>query len=58
MQVNETTLNVTLPQVFFKHFASKNQLPGFYVSGTLAENGLISNSMSNHFVESQKGKKL
>ena len=32
--------NVTLPQVFFKHFASKNQLPGFYVSGTLVENGL------------------
>ena len=31
-------------QVFFKHFAkhfaSKNQLPDFYVSGTLVENGL------------------
>ena len=27
--------------VFFKHFASKNQLPGFYVSGTLVGNGLI-----------------
>ena len=26
----------------FKHFASKNQLPGFYISGTLVENGLIS----------------
>ena len=25
---------------FFKHFASKNQLPGFYISGTLVENGL------------------
>ena len=24
----------------FKHFASKNQLPGFYISGTLVENGL------------------
>ena len=23
----------------FKHFASKNQLPGFYISGTLVENG-------------------
>ena len=34
-------LNVTLPQVFFKHFASKNQLPGFYISGTLVENRLI-----------------
>ena len=29
-----------LPQVFFKHFASKNQLPGFYISETLVENGL------------------
>ena len=26
--------------MFFKHFASKNQLPGFYISGTLVENGL------------------
>ena len=32
--------NVALPQVFFKHFACKNQLPGFYISGTLVENGL------------------
>ena len=24
----------------FKHFASKNQLPGFYISGTLVENEL------------------
>ena len=31
---------VTLPQVFFKHFASKNQLPGLPVSETLVENGL------------------
>ena len=38
MQVIE---NVTLPQVFFKHFASKNQLPGFYISGILVKNGLI-----------------
>ena len=37
MQVIE---NVTLPQVFFKHFASKNQLPGLSISGTLAKNGL------------------
>ena len=27
---------------FFKYFASENQLPGFYISGTLFENGLIS----------------
>ena len=26
--------------MFFKHFASKNQLPGFYISETLVENGL------------------
>ena len=35
------TENVTLSQVFFKYFASKNQLPGFYISGTLVENWLI-----------------
>ena len=38
------TKNVTLPQVFFKHFSSKNQLPGFYINGTLVENGLRSNT--------------
>ena len=27
--------------VFFKHFASKNQLPGLSINGTLVENGLI-----------------
>ena len=27
-------------QVFFKHFASKNQLPGLSLSGTLVEIGL------------------
>ena len=32
--------NVTVPQVFFKHFASKSQLPGFYISRTLVKNGL------------------
>ena len=26
--------------MFFKHFTSKNQLPGFYIGGTLVENGL------------------
>ena len=36
------TQNVTLPQVFFRHFASKNQLPGFCISGALVENGLTS----------------
>ena len=28
--------NVTPPQLFFKHFASKSQLPGLSISGTLA----------------------
>ena len=27
--------NVTLPQMLCTHFASKNQLPDFYISGTL-----------------------
>ena len=27
--------------MFFKHFASENQLPVFYINRTLAENGLI-----------------
>ena len=39
--LKNTCERVTLPQVLFKHFASKNQLPGFYISGTLVENGLI-----------------
>ena len=26
--------------MFFKHFASTNQLPSFYINGTLVENGL------------------
>ena len=30
--------NVTLPKVYFKHFASKNQLPGFYKKEKLVEN--------------------
>ena len=34
------TYNVTLPQVFLKHFASKNQLPALTVSCKLLENGL------------------
>ena len=33
-------MQVTLPQVFFKHFAGKKQLPGFYISRTLVENEL------------------
>ena len=43
MQVDHLhfTENVTLPQVFSKHFASKSQLPGLSVSGTLVENKLM-----------------
>ena len=33
--------NVTLPQVFFKHFARKNHLPVFYISGTLVKDAII-----------------
>ena len=41
MYINHLYLkNVTLQQVFFKHFASKSQLPGFYTSRTLVKNGL------------------
>ena len=35
------TVNVTLPQVFFKHFARESQLPGFCINGALVENGLV-----------------
>ena len=34
-------LKMSLPQVFFKHFACKMQLRGFYISETLVGNGLI-----------------
>ena len=27
--------------MFFKHFVSKNQLPGFHINGKLVENGLM-----------------
>ena len=39
--------NVSLPQVFLKHFASKNQLPGLSISGTVVEEGLISICKTN-----------
>ena len=32
--------------MFFKHFASKNQLPGFYINETLIENGSIKANIS------------
>ena len=45
IQVDDLHLtdNVTLPKAFFKHFASKNQLPGFYIGRTSVENELIRN---------------
>ena len=33
-------LKRSLSQVFFKHFTSKNQLPGFHISETLVKNEL------------------
>ena len=43
MQVDEyhSSVNVTLPQVFFKHIGTKNQLPGLSIIGTYVQNGLI-----------------
>ena len=45
MQVDDlrpaSLIKMPLPQVFFKHFASKNQLSGLSISGTLVENGLL-----------------
>ena len=35
-----------LLKMFFKHFASKNQLPGFCISRTLVENGLRISSVN------------
>ena len=35
--VKMQVIDVTLRQVSFKHFASKNKLPGFYISRTLVE---------------------
>ena len=34
-------IEITLPQVFFKHFASKNQLHCFYINWTLVEKRLM-----------------
>ena len=47
-------MQVTLPQVFFKDFAGKNQLPGFYISGTLVENGLIRKPKRKFYKEATK----
>ena len=34
--------------MFFKHFGSKNQRPGFYISGTLVGNRLIIIQIFDH----------
>ena len=38
---------ITLPKVFFKQFASKNQLPGLYKSETMVKNGLMTRNLLN-----------
>ena len=38
--------------MFFKHFASKNQLPGFYKCGLLVENGLTLGAIISFFIYS------
>ena len=52
MQVKDLHLylNVTLLQVFSKHFASKNQLPGLSITGWLVENDLIGVSFVVHLL--------
>ena len=37
-----------LPHAFFKDFASKNQLPGLSIIGTLVENGLKQNKKNQN----------
>ena len=41
--------NVTLPQVFFKLFAGKNQSPGLSVGRTLVENRLMNYIVSRKY---------
>ena len=48
------TSNVNLPHVFFKHFANKNQLPGFYISRKLVENGLIKSMIVDELLPRQQ----
>ena len=38
--------------MFFKHFACKSQLPGFYISGTLVKNRL--NQLDNRKINAEK----
>ena len=42
--------------MFFQHFASKNLLPGLFISGTLAENDLnyLSHNITSRFFLSAK----
>ena len=41
-----------LPQVFLKHFASKKQLPGLSINGTLAKNGLLIHEDNSEKIQS------
>ena len=43
-----TSENVTLAQLFFKHFAGKKQLPGFYIYGTLVKSELMGFRLTTH----------
>ena len=52
VQVSDLNLylkNVTLPTVFFKHFVSSSQQPGFFISGTseVSTQGIYKTSNSN-----------
>ena len=40
--------------MFLKHFANKHQLPGLSLSGTLVENGLISQEQNMIFGRNKK----
>ena len=51
MQAASLLKNVTLPQVFFKHFASKNKLPSLSISGTFFKYRL--KSLRKHRKEKQ-----
>ena len=41
-----------LPQVFFKHFGSKNELPGLSVNGASARNGLLIHEDNSEKIQS------
>ena len=44
--------------MFFKHFARKSQLPGLFVSQTLAENGLTARKSLHNGNAKKKNERL